>query len=245
MFGNLSKLFHRQTDYEFKPGTLPRDPATWPDAWNKVLFKEYPRMIQTALPRDFLKIGDLVSALVKRHSERKFDPVREIPLRELSTLFYYSAGVKNLDNPEKEANRFYPSGGSRYPLEVYLGVRRVESLNPGIYHYNVKSHSLEFLAGKREMNALTDAILYPWAKDAALYIILTAVWDRNFMKYENRGYRMVLIEAGHMVQNANLLSTALGIKSCDLAGFSNAAVNKMLDIDREDESSLYLVALGK
>ncbi|MBI2048198.1 MAG: SagB family peptide dehydrogenase [Parcubacteria group bacterium] len=247
----LSKLFHKKTTSERPP--IPADPKDWPISWRTVLFKEYPRFDAIPLPTDFLELKNLKEALENRHSTRIFDTKKEISLQELGTMLYYSAGIKDVPGKYKDATqekknktkRFYPSGGARYPLETYLAVKRISGVVPGIYHYNLLNHSLEQLLDKEYLGEFDETLGYPWAKDAAVIFIITAVWNRNFVKYQDFGYNIVLIETGHMVENLLLTAESVGISYCPLAGFNNQKINTLLDIDEEDESSLYIVATGK
>lgn len=68
---------------------------------------------------------------------------------------------------------------------------------------------------------------------------------RTRIKYGDRGYRLTLIEAGHLSQNILLLATELGLGSCPLAGFIDSEVNKLLDISLQKEVALYMIAIGK
>lgn len=249
MFGIFSRKFHRQTDFDFPVGTPPTDPQYWPKEWMEIYHKEYPRFRKIELPKNFLDLGDLKNALVSRYSTREYDLQKNITIEELSTLLYYSAGVKppykNVHN-ETVIRRHYPSGGARYPLEVYLGIQRVGEIESGIYHYNVKDHNLETLTTDPEyLDSLKEGLLYPWSRDAAVIFLITAVWNRNMMKYRDRGYRIVLMEAGHLAQNLALTATALGIGCCNSVGFHNGRTNEVLDIENEDEDSLYMAVLGR
>ena len=120
------------------------------------------------------------------------------------------------------------------------------ALKPGIYHYNVKEHFLEALATEPEyLESLKEGLYYPWSREAAVIFLITAVWDRNMMKYQDRGYRIILMEAGHMAQNLALIAAALGIGCCNSVGFHNQRIDEVLDIEQEDENSLYMALLGK
>ncbi len=247
MSGEFSKKVHRQTDFSFKIGTPPSDPQYWPKEWTEILHKEYPRFSKIDLPRNFSVLYNLKDIFFARYSKREYNLGVKISLQELSTLLYYSAGIKpEIQSGTTKIRRFYPSGGARYPLEVYLLIQRVEDVEVGIYHYNVKEHQLELLtADKSEIEKLKEGLLYPWSRDAAVAFFVTAVWERNFIKYKDRGYRIALMEAGHLGQNLALTAAALGIGCCNSVGFHNERINQVLDIENEDEDSLYLALLGK
>lgn len=246
MFGKFSKAFHRQTDFDFPIGMLPSNPQYWPKEWSEIYHKEYPRLAKIALSHNLLNLGNLENSLKARHSQREFDLNNSLTLDELSTILYYSAGVKPSFRELNKVRRFYPSGGARYPLEAYLLIQRVNGIKPGIYHYNVKDHVLEKLSNdQKDINSLKDGLYYPWSRDAAIVYFITAVWERNFMKYKDRGYRIVLIESGHMAHNIALTASALGIGCCNSVGFNNEYVDEALDIEHEDEDSLCMALLGK
>lgn len=249
MLGIFSRKFHRQTDFDFPIGTPPSDPQYWPKEWKEIYHKKYPRFPKTELPRKFLELGSLESNLKKRLSTREFDLAKNITLDELSTLLYFSAGAKPPfinSAGESVIRRHYPSGGARYPLEVYLGIQRVEGIAPGIYHYDTKDHLLETLTADLEyLESLKEGLYYPWSRDAAIIFLITSVWSRNMIKYKDRGYRIILMGAGHLAQNLSLIATAVGIGCCNSVGFHNGRINEVLDIENEDEDSLYMAVLGK
>jgi SagB-type dehydrogenase family enzyme len=249
MLGIFSRKFHRQTNFDYPVGTPPSDPQYWPKEWKEIHHKKYPRFPKTELPRKFLELGSLKSSLKKRHSTREFDLAKSITLDELSTLLYFSAGTKPPyinSVGESVIRRHYPSGGARYPLEVYLGIQRVEGVDPGIYHYDTREHLLENLTTDREyLESLKEGLYYTWSRDAAIIFLITSVWSRNMMKYKDRGYRIILMETGHLAQNLSLTATAIGIECCNSVGFHNGRINEVLDIENEDEDSLYMAVLGK
>mgnify|MGYP000559029437 CR=1 FL=1 len=53
----------------------------------------------------------------------------------------------------------------------------------------------------------------------AAIIFITAIVERSMWKYEDRGYRYILLEAGHVAQNLNLCATAMNLGSLNLGGF--------------------------
>ncbi|MFA7319793.1 MAG: SagB family peptide dehydrogenase [Parcubacteria group bacterium] len=247
MTGIFSKKFHRQTDFNFTLGTPPSDPQYWPEEWKEIQHKSYPRFPRMELSENFLDLGSLEKSLENRHSQREFDRLKKISFEELSTILHYSAGI-NPENKQKEEAvcRFYPSGGARYPLEIYLAIQRVERMIPGIYHFNVKDNALETLTLEPEyMEDILEGLFQSWSKQAAVIIFTTAVWDRTFIKYKDRGYRIILLEAGHLNHNFALTASALGIGCCNSLGFHNQRINEVLDIENANEDSVYMTLLGR
>ena len=119
-----------------------------------------------------------------------------------------------------DSRRSYPSAGARYPLEVYLIPLGVKSLKQGLYHYNVKENALEALL----IEDMWEWVLActgneKWILDANFLIIITGIPDRSRIKYGDREFRYMLIEAGHLSQNICLLATELGLRSCPIGGF--------------------------
>jgi SagB-type dehydrogenase family enzyme len=211
-------------------------------------FKEYATAQLVPLPAPGKLKGSLGAAIRARLSCRQFED-HPLPLRTLSTLLHASYGIQGqvlLDEHEM-LTRPVPSGGGLYPLEVYLLVREVKGLEPGTYHYAVLDHTLERLElapvpASRLMEIFMDQA---YAADAALVVILTAILARSMVKYADRGYRLILLEAGHTIQNLNLATTSLGWGSVNLAGFWDAELGAVLDLDREVEVPVYATAVGK
>jgi SagB-type dehydrogenase family enzyme len=64
-------------------------------------------------------------------------------------------------------------------------------------------------------------------------------------KYGDRGYRYILIEAGHVGQNAMLSCENLELASLALGGFLDAPLADLLGIDAGDELPIYAIAVGR
>jgi SagB-type dehydrogenase family enzyme len=137
-----------------------------------------------------------------------------------------------------------PSAGALYPLELHAVALRVDGLSPGVLHYDPYAHCLTRLADTDTpafAATLTDEAL---VDGVACALVLTALFWRSRFKYGQRGYRFVLLEAGHVAQNALLAAAALGVPALPLGGFYDARLDALLDVDGVDESSVYVVLLG-
>jgi SagB-type dehydrogenase family enzyme len=78
----------------------------------------------------------------------------------------------------------------------------------------------------------------------ALTLAVAGTFARSRAKYGLRGYRFALLEAGHLVQAALTVATALGASTLPWGGFIDAAVDAHLELDGLERSCVYLLALS-
>ena len=64
-------------------------------------------------------------------------------------------------------------------------------------------------------------------------------------KYGIRGYRLGLLDAGHVSQNINLVAGALGLAVCPSAGYIDSELNRALKIDGLATAAVMSVLVGK
>lgn len=238
----LALTFHENTKLFFVDKFKSKH---YPLIWKKIHFKVYSRFEKVNLPSNFKRKSELEKILLKRRSRREFNG-NAISIKKLSRLLYFSCGISNKDKNWDESRRTYPSAGARYPLEVYIVVFNVENMKPGIYHYNVKEHTLELIkkgSFKRIFIKITN--YQNWIKNASVLILISAVFRRTTIKYKNRGYRYVLFEAGHMAQNFYLEAENLNLKCCAIGGFLDDEVNELLELDGVNECIIYILAVGE
>jgi SagB-type dehydrogenase family enzyme len=246
---NLNALLDNPQTYseKFHEATKNKEIATdlsleeWPEEWKKEYVKGYSRLPEIFLPKPHLPAKfSLRQALLERSSERNFSD-KSLALKPVSNLLYYSAGMRNIISPGTNS-RFYPSAGARYPLELYL-LSFNTSLQKGLYHYYLKSHSLELLL-PLEQFAFEKYFSQAWVAQTASIILITAVFKRNTMKYGDRGYRLIMNEVGHLSQNLYLVSTALNLACSTVTGFKDKLLDDLLDVDGINESIVSAFAFG-
>ncbi|MDP2585843.1 MAG: SagB/ThcOx family dehydrogenase [Candidatus Levybacteria bacterium] len=239
-----SEKFHEVTNMSKKGKTTPE--SSWPQTWKTIYTKGYPRLNSIKLTKKFSsKIKTpFDQVLYERRSTRDYKS-KLLTIKELSTLLYFTSGVKPLINNNWDSSkRFYPSGGGRFPLETYIVLYNNTELKAGIYHYNVRHHSLEILKEGNYLKELQECLAPLWLPDANMAILNTAVFGRNQVKYGDRGYRFILNEAGHLAQNIYLIASALGLGCCALGGYIDSSINDLLDIDGINESAIYATVVG-
>lgn len=167
-------------------------------------------------------------------------------LRELSFLLWCMQGFRKT-GPEHIPIRNTPSSGLRYPLETYFVAGEVDGLETGLYRYLPRSHSivierlgsdLPFAMGDASMN-------FKIVTRAAVTFLWVGVPYRSVWTLGNRGYRSVLIEAGHACQALILASECIGyqVQPSDL--FNDERVLQVTNLDPETQWPVYLAAVGK
>jgi SagB-type dehydrogenase family enzyme len=170
-----------------------------------------------------------------------------LPVSVLATLLYYAYGISSpsLKGSFPHGTRAVPSGGALYPLELYVHVSAVEGVPAGIYHYEPATHLIRRFADGDQSEKLAACLVQPdLAMHAAFMVFITSLFARTTTKYGERGYRFALLEAGHVGQNLALVASALGLGITGIGGFIDFRVDRLLDIDGVNQSSLYLFAVG-
>ncbi len=201
--------------------------------------KAYPRMEQIALPAPAPTGLTLDDVLRTRGSRRTSIPGEMLTLAELGTLLGHALGKR------EGKSRNYPSGGRLYPIETYLLSTGIEDNDAGVFHYNPSLHTLERLWSlPRDLDFKT-LIPKPVGMHFSAVVVFTAVWKRSSAKYGDLTYSHGLLEAGHMSENVLLVAESLTLNACPMAGFNDALIQTLLDIDPESEQPVHTIALSK
>lgn len=208
-------------------------------------FKGYPAI---TLPKILtpLKLS-LEEIIVGRETARNLES-SNITLENIATILHYSYGItrdnKNTDFPRPF--RVVPSGGALYPLELFFYSNSIENYPDGIYHYNPSTNQIRLLSKGDKNGKISEAFVQSeLINNSSLIIFITAVFQRSIFKYSDRGYRFILIEAGHVAQNINLVSRCLELGCVNLGGFFDRQIDELLGLDGVNHSTIYAVAVGK
>jgi len=202
-------------------------------------FKEYAtEVIKLPLPEP--EGLPLEEAIRRRRSVRDYT-AEPLTLEQLGRLLYHAVGITG----KKEYKRSAPSAGGLTPIEVYVVANRVAGLDSGLYHYDPLHHRLHVLK-KADLRARIAAACLDqdFLAQAGVVLVLTAVHIRTVWKYGERGYRYVLLDAGHVAENIQLEATALGLGACAVGAFFDDELNELLGVNLEEEFALLAVAVG-
>lgn len=239
----FSKLFHQASkDLSLGHSPIPAKAEDYPNEWKKVYYKKYKRFDSLKLPEPpDVSVLDLFTSIKRRSSKRNFNQ-EPISLVNLSTLLKYSFGIFDGKNV---FHRVYPSAGARYPLEVYPIIFCGVDIKSGVYHYDVSTHSLESLfTDEKSLKKIKESFGDKWVSTASFVLIISAVFNRNQMKYGERGYRHVLFETGHAGQLVLNLSEELGLRSSISLFTNDNQLEKIIGLDGVTESVVYTIFFG-
>ncbi len=166
-------------------------------------------------------VMDFAKIVARRKSRRNGE--NPLDLDRLSLLLQMSAKATGIEQQSGEdayeiRRHSYPTGGGMGELEIYLLISHCDGIAAGLYQYDSIDHALINIAPAEPaiMEVLNDhAKRATGAKaehDAILFI--TSRIDRSFWKYEGLSYRLSLLAAGALIQNIELVSTALDLAAC-------------------------------
>lgn len=192
--------------------------------------------------------SDVTRLASNRSSCRAYEP-RPLPLSTLGGLLWGSYGITHSDTTLLHGSlallRPVPSAGGLFPLEIYVATQRVENLPDGLHHYNVRHHALEPLQVGSVFETLKPHLfMYQAIEHANAIVFLAAVFKRTQKKYGPRGYRYILLEAGHVAQNLCLLAVERELGSLCMGGYTDGTLNEALGLSSLDEGVVYSIAIG-
>lgn len=217
--------------------------------FSRSAFKEYrlspriPLLEPQALP---IPLDELI---LRRRTVRAFTG-QAVTREQISTLLALSYRILQpaaLVTPSRQMpKRPVPSGGALYPLELYLAIVSADPLKPGLYHYHPALHALEVLSLEEPKTTLKQSLMpSSLPEGTALVFSICGVLPRNRFRYGELGYRLMLLEAGHLAQNILLVAEALGLGAVPCCGFYDDQMHDYLEVDGVDEICLYLLLVGQ
>ncbi len=234
MTESISQHYHQRTKY---------DPQTIANKSHKLDWNQQPTTTKE------YKLGtryDLKPYLADSNSLKKTPT--EQNWRRLSRLLVYSYGLTakvHIQGSSPLYLRTAPSAGGLYPAEVYLLSRGTPLLPAGLYNYQVQSHSLIGFWQEEVWSHLQQACFgHPALEETDLAIATTAIFYRSAWRYEDRAYRRIFLDTGHLLGNVELGAAITGYRPCLIGGFCDRTLNDLLYLDTSQEGVTTVVSLA-
>jgi SagB-type dehydrogenase family enzyme len=141
--------------------------------------------------------------------------------------------------------RSAPSAGGLYPAEVYLISRGTEFLPAGLYSYQGQSHSLLLFWESDVWTNLQSACFWnPVLENTDIALVTSAIFYRSAWRYEDRAYRRIFLDTGHLLGNIELSASINDYRAHLIGGFNDSQMNELLYLDSEKESVMTVIPLA-
>lgn len=220
------------------------------------LFKVYPDLEPIPLPLDTMPRGMPALSAISTHVLPAGD--KRVPdLEALARILYFSAGItKYIRYPPPWGEvpfRAAACTGALYHIELYLVCGPLPGLEAGVYYFDPigpapSLHSGPALRHLRQgdyRGLLAGASgNEPGMAHAPAVLVYTDVFRRNAIKYQAREYRHAFWDSGTILANTLAISSVHDMPAKVVAGFVDAWVSRLLDLDEQRELPLVLVPLG-
>jgi SagB-type dehydrogenase family enzyme len=171
----------------------------------------------------------------------------DLGLARLGRLLFYANGVTGVIRYRGGGNQFLrasPSAGALYPTEIYVALRDGPEAEPGLYNYQVRSNELvrlwegDMLADIRR--ACGDHAVFD---NACCCLLLSGVYWRSAWRYQERGYRRVLLDTGHVLGNLSAYAPHEECAPYPILGFHDSLLNGLFFFDDAVEGVLAAVPM--
>lgn len=238
----LYHFFHNETNDRTEKGLvqIPKSEEEWPKEWKTIDYKRYILFHSIVLPNGR---SNLFSLLSQRRSPAGIVK-NEVSLDSLAQILKCGYGLQSsgIDGDRTE-KRTVPSAGKRYPLELYpILFKDINGCKAGIYHYGVREHVLEPVTFDTiSQNELASYVRQERLVEAVGMICISAVFGRMTKKYGSRGYRYVLLEAGHVAQNMILSGTENAINMVPVGGANEVDFERRIGLTNSNERIVYML----
>ena len=199
---------------------------------------------KTAIPLPEIQINETFSlgkSLWERKSTRNYLN-RPLSIFEISQLLWAAIGKTSSGN-----RLTVPSAGARHAYETYLLINKVEGLEDGLYRFQATKHKLIKLETTPDIaEKITEACLMQrFVMASAVTFIWVAVQYRMTWRYQERGYRYLNLDAGHICQNLYLAGEAIACGTCAIGAYDDNQINTLLGLNGIDEFVVYIASTGK
>lgn len=251
---DAARQYHSGTKHSYLSIRMHPHVLDWEN--KPLLFKIYPTLEVTRLPRDFDDTRrPALEAIADPGQEAKGEIIPDI--ETLAQILFFSAGVtRSKKYPQGETFfRAASCTGALYEIELYvvccdLPARGQKpdappALPAGVYHFGTAEFGLRQLRAGDYRKAIVDATASePSVAHAPVFIISTGTYWRNAWKYHSRTYRHFGWDNGTILANFLAMSSAENLPARIVTGFLDDQINALLALDTKREVAFSIATLG-
>jgi SagB-type dehydrogenase family enzyme len=166
----------------------------------------------------------------------------------LSNLLFYSVSISAWKQVQGTSNkwalRVNASSGNLHPTETHVAVKEIDGLAPGLYHYKVDAHALEYRQAGDQAERLW-ALTGETAPCPPVLLCLASVLWREVWKYRQRGFRYCQHDMGHALGAVLIASASLGWNARVFGLFCDDEVSSTLLLNEGKERPGLIIGLDR
>lgn len=200
------------------------------EAYEEILSRPAPPVLPQAahrrclsLPGDVPRLEHSLSDVLSARASRRDFMGAPLRLEELGALLHHSYGVRGGTRAYGAGTfplRAAPSAGGLQSANLYVVALSVEGLASGAYAYLPATNELGLVdTGVMRRPMVAACLRQEWVASAAAVLVLTFDVTRGEWKYGSRVLRFGFMDVGFLGENLYLVATALGLRTCAVAGY--------------------------
>lgn len=184
-------------------------------------------------------------ALLERRSRYVFGSLRHL---ELSTLLRWALGPqRTVTTGERTAHTLdiHPSAGGLNSMTVHVvALEPIDDIASAIYTFDPARHRLIQRRTGDIRTAFGECLVQAeFAQRASVCLVLAGEMTATLVKYSERHYRTVHVDAGVAAAHLYLVGEALELSCCAISGFYDDRVADVLSLD-DTQIPLLAFAVG-
>lgn len=251
---DAARQYHSGTKHSYLSIRMHPHVLDWEN--KPLLFKIYPTLEVTRLPRDFHETGRAALTAIAdpgAGSEKEAVP----DLETLSQMLFFSAGVIRSKKYAQGETFFRAASctGALYEIELYVvccdlpakgqKAGAAPGLPAGVYHFGAAEFGLRQLRAGDYRKVVVDATAAePAIAHAPVIIVCTGTYWRNAWKYHSRTYRHFGWDNGTILANLLAITSAQSLSARVITGFVDADISVLLGLDTKREVAFSIAGLG-
>ncbi len=243
---DVAYLFENYSGHEYRPVALAKARA---DAAQKGLHlsQQFPRFLNCSE----YKLNSQLRGLECGALDATNVPLSGKPLTcdDLATILMMTAGLRRFERRENRVKRWAATGGNLGSVQLFVAIRQVTGLEPGLYLYQPEEHSLAKF--ERRSGALAIDIFMRRAIACCAgelpeaMVIFVGSFGRISKKYGVFGYRLINLDAGAAASQLRTVAGSLGIGARLAPRWADDLITDQLNLDPVEEQSTAVVSLFK
>jgi SagB-type dehydrogenase family enzyme len=251
---DAARQYHSGTKHSYLSIRMHPHVLDWEN--KPLLFKIYPTLEVTRLPRDFHETGRVaLTAIADPGAASEKDAIPD--LETLAQMLFFSAGVLRSKKYAQGETFFRAASctGALYEIELYVVCCDLpaEGQKPGaepaipagVYHFGAAEFGLRQLRAGDYRKVVVDATARESAiAHAPVIIICTGTYWRNAWKYHSRTYRHFGWDNGTILANLLAMASSADLPARIVTSFVDADINSLLGLDTKREVAFSIASLG-